>query len=99
MATKSGSVWATLNAIGNAFMISVTEGNAVKAARMYGAYQTAFERMGTPLSTESQRMHEPYVTAARNQLGDATSEAAWKAGQAMSLDGAVAYALGEDIDI
>ena len=51
MAAKSGSVWATLNAIGNAFMISVTEGNAVKAARMYGAYQTAFERMGTPLWT------------------------------------------------
>jgi hypothetical protein len=42
--------------------------------------------------------HERAVAAARRHLGEAAAAAAWAAGQAMTLEQAVTYALEEDTD-
>jgi hypothetical protein len=97
MARKSGSVWSMLNAVGNALMIAATEGNAVKAARIHGALEAAWERMEMSLPSDARRILEPYIAAARTQLGDVVFEKAWEAGRDLSLDDAIAYALEERV--
>jgi hypothetical protein len=44
----------------------------------------------------SQDNHECMEAAARERLGDAAFAAAWAEGRAMTLEQAIAYALGED---
>jgi lactam utilization protein B len=46
-----------------------------------------------------QRELERDMTAARAQLDEATWAAAWAAGQAMTLEQAIAYALEENVDV
>jgi predicted ATPase/class 3 adenylate cyclase len=72
-----------------------TQGRAAHAARLLGAvasYRTVF---GLSLSTIDRATYERDVAAIRAQL-DAAFDAAWAAGQALSLEQAIAEALGED---
>jgi non-specific serine/threonine protein kinase len=71
------------------------QGNPQKAARLLGASEALLEAMGLCLQAGDQFEIERYVAAAREQLDRATFEAAWSEGRAMSLEEAVAYALGE----
>ncbi|HYY45005.1 MAG TPA: hypothetical protein VE975_07420, partial [Actinomycetota bacterium] len=69
-------------------------GEAVRAARLYGAAEAAVEPAGIvfdrlPLS---RAFHERYRALARAQLGAHAFEAAWAEGRAMPRDVAVAYA-------
>jgi non-specific serine/threonine protein kinase len=72
------------------------QGDAVRATRLLGAAEAIREAMGVGQLASDQLEVDAYVSAARAQLSRATFEAAWAAGRAMSLEEAVAYALGQD---
>ena len=66
-----------------------------RAVRLFGACDALRRSMGLPISSADPAVYEPQVNAARAALGDEAS-AAWAAGQAMTLDEAVAEALRDD---
>jgi predicted ATPase/DNA-binding SARP family transcriptional activator len=70
-------------------------GNPEKAAQLLGASEALLETMGIGLQAGDWRDIERYVASAREQLDATTFECAWAKGRAMSLDEAVALALGE----
>jgi predicted ATPase/DNA-binding CsgD family transcriptional regulator len=71
-------------------------GDAERAARLLGAGEALLEALGVGLQPADKLEVDRYQAAVREQLDEATFEAAWAAGRAMSLEEAVAYALGED---
>ena len=73
-------------------------GNPQKAARLLGASEALLEKMGLGLQAGDRFEIERYVIAVKEQLDDATFEAAWAEGRAMSLEEAIAYAFGEGIN-
>jgi tetratricopeptide (TPR) repeat protein len=72
------------------------KGDAARAARLLGAAEALPEAMGVGLQPADQLEADRYVAAVRKQLDGAAFEAARAEGRAMSLEEAVAYALGED---
>jgi predicted ATPase/DNA-binding SARP family transcriptional activator len=74
------------------------QGKPEKAARLLGASEALLEKMGLVLQAGDKFEAERYEAAVRKQLDAAVFAAAWAKGRAMSLDEAVAYALGEDIN-
>jgi non-specific serine/threonine protein kinase len=70
-----------------------------RAARLCGVVEALREAISSayefPFPEERVR-HERLIAAARAQLDDAAFDAAWATGQAMTLEQAIAYALGED---
>ncbi len=66
------------------------------AARLLGASEALLEAMGIVMHPVERSEIDRDVAAVREQLDEATFEAAWAEGRAMSLEEAVAYALGED---
>jgi non-specific serine/threonine protein kinase len=69
------------------------QGHPAKAARLLGASEALLESMGIDLQAGDQFEVERYVAAVREQLDEATFDAAWTDGRAMSLGQAVSYAL------
>jgi len=63
------------------------------AARLLGAAEAARRAVGIPVQATNQALHDRGVAEARAALGAAAFEAAWAAGEALSLDEAVAEAL------
>ncbi len=68
-----------------------------KAAQLYGAGVALHEIIGAPLSPAEQAQDAPYLDAARRALGAEEFAAAWECGQSMSLNQAVAFALGDGL--
>ncbi len=66
---------------------------AKRASRLWGAAQALREVIGAPLPPDERAILEPYLAAARAQLEEASWEAAFAEGQAMSLEEATEYAL------
>jgi len=75
---------------------AAAKGQPERAARLLGAAEALREAMGLGLQPADQFEIDRYEAAAREQLDEATFEAAWAEGRAMTLEEAVAYALGED---
>ena len=67
----------------------------VRAARLFGAAEALRESVCVPLPRVHCADYERDVAAARTQLDEATFAVAWAAGQAMTLEQAIAYALSE----
>jgi non-specific serine/threonine protein kinase len=76
----------------------VVQGEAERAARLYGAAERAREAKSTPLSPSERTEYEPGVTAARTALGESAFAGAWSAGRALTIEQAVQYALEERTD-
>ena len=49
--------------------------------------------MGNPLQPRERGEYDRYLSGARAALGEAAIAAAWEAGQALSLEAAIAFAL------
>jgi hypothetical protein len=77
-------------------MAAAGTGWAERAARLLGAAAAAREATGALLPPVEQPDHDATVQAARVALGEAAFATAWAAGQALTLDEAVAEALAED---
>jgi tetratricopeptide (TPR) repeat protein len=82
----------TLEALG---LVAVALGDAMRAARLWGAASAWREAINEPLWLTYQMDYAPSVTQARTQLGEKAYESAWSEGHAMSPEQAVALALEE----
>jgi DNA-binding CsgD family transcriptional regulator len=65
----------------------------LRAARLFGAATAWHEATGYEQGPRARSLREPYLEAARSQLDQATWEAAFAEGQAMTLEGASEYAV------
>lgn len=70
-------------------------GDPRRAARLFGAVKTLLEPMGIELEPADQPEYERDYTFVRSQLDDATFDACWNEGRAMSFEQMVALATGE----
>ena len=68
---------------------------AEPAARLFGAAEALRAAIGAPLAPSERADYDRYVAATCAALGQEAFTAAWEAGRALSLDEAVAWALGE----
>ena len=70
------------------------QGNPEKAAQLPGASEALLESMGSGSQAGDSRDIERYVARAREQLDATTFECDWAKGRAISLEEALALALG-----
>ena len=73
--------------------LASAQGRMVRAAQLLGAAAGLRESIGAPRSPGERRPYERLVAGVSTRLDEATFAAAWAAGQAMSLEQAIAYAL------
>ena len=79
--------------------LSAAEGEASRAARLFGAAQALLEAVGAVAfepTPEEEAWREPYLGAARSQLGEAAWGETLARGRAMTLQEAIEYALSEE---
>jgi predicted ATPase len=76
-------------------IIAGVGGQGEQAARLLGAAAAVRERLGAPQSPDYRQEVERLVASARQALGEQAWTAAFTAGKALSLEAAVAEALGE----
>lgn len=75
--------------------VAGAQGAYARAARLWGAEETLRERLGASVRALYRAAYEHGVQAAERGLGDEAFAAAWAEGRAMTLEGAVSYALEE----
>jgi len=66
-----------------------------RAARLFGAAQALHEAVGYHHTPSERAIREPYLADARSKLDEASWEAAFAEGQAMTFEEAVEYAVSE----
>jgi predicted ATPase/DNA-binding SARP family transcriptional activator/DNA-binding CsgD family transcriptional regulator/Flp pilus assembly protein TadD len=76
--------------------VAGAQGQAQRAARLWGAAQAVREDMGAPLQIDDLALLEPYLTTARSLLEEEAWELARTEGRAMTLERAVEYAVSEE---
>jgi predicted ATPase/DNA-binding CsgD family transcriptional regulator len=74
---------------------TASKGQPERAARLLGASASLLEGMGVGLQAGDQFEIDRYIDAVRNELHPDIFNAAWREGQAMTLDDAIAYTLSE----
>ena len=74
--------------------VASAEGQAERAARLFGAAEAIREAIHTPLWPDNLPEYGRQVAAVRAQLDEATFASAWADGRAMTTEQAVADALG-----
>jgi predicted ATPase/DNA-binding SARP family transcriptional activator/DNA-binding CsgD family transcriptional regulator len=72
------------------------QGYVGRAARLWGAAEVLREASDFSQPPDDKKVLEPFLEAARSRLDEATFQAAWEEGRAMTEEQAVAYALSED---
>ena len=74
--------------------VAVGQGQAKRAARLYGAAEALREANATPILLSSERKeYDVWVATARAKLGEKDFKAAWAEGRGMSPEEAIEYAL------
>ncbi len=73
--------------------VAGARGEPLRAARLWGAADALREVAGYTLSVGEAGMYEPYMSAARSELGETAFRAAWEEGCAMTEEQAIALAL------
>jgi len=68
-------------------------GAAERAARLFGAVEALREAAGYHQATRAHSLREPYLAAARSQVGETAWAEAWEEGRSMTFEEATAYAL------
>jgi tetratricopeptide (TPR) repeat protein len=71
------------------------EGQPERLVRLFGAVEPLRSRLGASSYTAEQIAYKRQLLVARTELGEASFDAAWTAGRAMTLEQAIAEALGE----
>jgi predicted ATPase/class 3 adenylate cyclase len=96
----AGYVWDIPQRLQELARVAAAQGQPERAARLWGAAAAQHQALfGRPLSADWGQALAQATAALRAQLGDTTFAAAWAAGQAMTLEQAVAYALEEPPDV
>ena len=76
--------------------VAGAEGEATRAARLFGAAEALIEAIGYRLVPQERAVLEPYRASVRSRLGEAAWEEAVAEGGALGLDQAIWYALSEE---
>ena len=76
--------------------LATAQGNAQRAAHLFGAGQTLRQAIGFPIEKMDIALYEKSIAAVRAQLDENTFAKAWAEGRAMSKEQAIAYALQDD---
>jgi non-specific serine/threonine protein kinase len=76
--------------------LAAAKGDLERAVRLWAAAEALRARLSFPIAVRRRRRHAAEVEQARARLGEARFAAAWVAGQALDLEAAVSYALGEE---
>ena len=81
--------------------LSALRSRPVRAARLWGAAEALREREGLSLSKfdRANSGYEQDLALVRSALDEATFDAAWAEGRAMSFEQAVGYLLGEPMTL
>jgi hypothetical protein len=74
-------------------MAAETEGDYRKAARLFGAAEALRQAIGAPVPFVERADYDRNTAAVRAQLDEATFNAAWVEGRAMTMEQAIAYTL------
>jgi tetratricopeptide (TPR) repeat protein len=75
-------------------IVRIQQGGVAQATRLLSAADIQWKQAASPYWGASERAeHERVIVTARAQLNEAAFAAAWAAGQAMTLEQAIAYAL------
>jgi tetratricopeptide (TPR) repeat protein len=77
--------------------VAELEGQPARAVRLFGAATAIRDVLGTPPFGGERLDYERRLAVACAQLGEASFDAAWAAGRAMTAEQAIAYALSEAI--
>jgi DNA-binding CsgD family transcriptional regulator len=77
--------------------VAGAEGEAERAARLFGAAGALREAIGVPPDPPMRTLEEPYLLEARSKLEEGAWTKAWEEGQAMSMERAIEYALSEEV--
>ena len=75
--------------------VSGAQGKSKRAVWLWGAAQALREDLKTPLPDDERMILEPYLDAARSQLGEAAWEKAFAEGRATEPENVVGFALSE----
>ncbi len=75
--------------------IAGVEGQAERAARLFGAAQALYERIGRAVDPGDRAGYHLNMSAVRARHDETALAAAWAEGRAMTLEQAIAYALGK----
>ncbi len=78
--------------------LALSEGSFSRAARLWGTAIQLFETQSTRLPYSCLRQFEKDIATLRAHLGEATFDALWAEGQAMTLEQAIACALETDAE-
>jgi predicted ATPase/DNA-binding CsgD family transcriptional regulator len=81
---KFGELWGFSACLDTVAAAQCALGQADRAVRLFAAAATARMANGTPMIPADQPWYEHAVAAAESMLGEATFEAAWEAGRALS---------------
>lgn len=74
--------------------VALAQGDAVRAATLFAAARAQFDATGLAMDPDEAPEYEKGLAAIRRALDDSAFSAAWANGTRMSLDDAVAFALG-----
>jgi hypothetical protein len=78
--------------------VAGAEGDAERAARLWGAAQDLHETKGIPRDIDFLAEADARISAVRSGMGEEVWEEAWRKGRAMTLDEAVSYALAAEVE-
>jgi predicted ATPase/class 3 adenylate cyclase len=73
--------------------IAAGGGGAERAARLFGAAEALREAAGYQQAPRARSLREPYLAAARSEVGETAWVEAWEEGRSMTFEEAIAYAL------
>jgi DNA-binding CsgD family transcriptional regulator len=76
--------------------VAGSNGEALRAARLFGAAEALMEATGFWLPPKECAMLEPYRASVRSRLGEAGWDEALAEGRTMSMEAAIEYALSEE---
>jgi non-specific serine/threonine protein kinase len=83
----------TIDALAGLAVVAAARGQAGRTLRLAGASSALSEAAGLRLSEAERAVMERASVSARATLGDRQADAEWAAGQALTVDQAIAYAL------
>lgn len=78
--------------------LAVAQGKHIRAAQLFGAMEALLHEINTPMLFGDVYSYEDDFSALRAKLDEATLNAAWAEGHAMTLDQAVEYALSDELN-
>ena len=93
VAHESGIIKTTLLNLEKYASLMYSTNKFSSAVQIWGSVSQVRQKIGQPLPYKEQQEHQEFLSTAREELGSETFEAIWEAGQKLTLDEVITYAL------